>query len=102
MLWPEVDIKAQREVEDINIDRGLQQKLNNKNLWLNVSKAQRKVEDINIDRGLQQTLNTKNLWLNVIITHSKFISSLYIYTYFQQLFQFFSSLYRDDKAVSIS
>ena len=49
MLRPEVDIKARREAEGINIDR-----------------------------GLQQMLNTENPWLNVIITHSKFISSPFI------------------------
>ena len=60
MFWPKVDINA-------------------------------KVEGINIDRGLQQTLNTKNLWLNVIITHSE-LFLVHLYAYFQLLFQLFLQL----------
>ena len=37
----------------------------------------REAEGININRGPQQMLNTEKPWLNVIITHSKFISSLF-------------------------
>ena len=58
--------------------------------------------DINIDRGLQQTLNTKSLWLNVIITHSKFISGSFICLFLQIISIIcpsFASLYRDDIVV---
>ena len=46
-----------------------------------------KAEGINIDQGLQLMLNTENLLMHVIITQSNFKSNLY--SYFQQLFQYF-------------
>ena len=49
------------------------------NIW-------REVEGLNIDKGLQQTLITENLWLNVIITHSKFIYTPFIYLYTSSIF----------------